>query len=288
MSKCYLCPVRCGADREKKRGVCGANDTIEIGCIMNHFGEEPPLVGKKGSGAVFFCGCPLKCVFCQNGEISIDGGGKVYTPTELENEFLRLNDCAENINLVTAGHYLDILIPILERVKPRLSVPIVYNSGGYETADAILRLKGLVDVYLPDYKYFSAELAEKYSHRPDYPETARAAISAAVENQPKPEFTNGLIKKGVIVRHLVLPGCRKDSIAVLDDTAKHWKDGVLLSLMRQYTPSFNRSDYPELNRSVTSFEYESVLSHARALGLKGFFQHKESIGSSMTPKFFKG
>ena len=175
MNRCELCPIKCGADRERAVGVCGAGASFRIGAIMTHFGEEPPIVGKKGSGAVFFSGCPLHCVFCQNAAIS-GGKGKEYSPEELEKSILELSGRAENINLVTAGHYLEYLLPILRRIKPKLKVPIVYNSGGYETEAAVRSLEGIVDVYLPDYKYFSPELAKKYSHRADYPQVAVKAI----------------------------------------------------------------------------------------------------------------
>ena len=285
MNGCRLCPVSCGADRSEARGACGADDKIRIGFAGAHFGEEPPLVGRRGSGAVFFSGCSLRCVFCQNGEISTAGGGKIYSESELEHTIMRLAETCENVNLVTAGHMLDLILPVLERVKPKLSCPVVYNSGGYETRAALKRLDGLADVYLPDYKYFSPEIAERYSGRKDYPEIARAAIGEMIRQQPDIVMNGGLIKRGVIIRHLVLPNCRQDSIAVVRDIASRWKDGALVSLMSQYTPEFNRSDYLELNRKVTSFEYESVLGEAEKLGLDGFMQEKSSATSALTPKW---
>ena len=285
MNGCRLCPVACGADRTKTRGACGGDDKIRIGFVGAHFGEEPPLVGKRGSGAVFFSGCSLRCVFCQNAAISADCGGKIYSKSELETALLRLSETCENINLVTAGHMLDLILPVLEQVKPRLKVPVVYNSGGYETVAALKRLDGLVDVYLPDYKYFSPELAERYSGRRNYPEIARAAISEMVRQQPNVVMDGGLIKSGVIIRHLVLPGCRQDSIAVVRDIAERWKNNILISLMSQYTPEFNRTSLPELNRRVTSFEYESVLREVEKLGLDGFMQEKDSATSALTPKW---
>lgn len=284
MEKCKLCPRECGADRNKNRGACGADNVLRIGRIGAHFGEEPPIAGKRGSGAVFFSGCPLKCVFCQNAAIS-GGDGRIYSVSELERELLRLAEECENINLVTAGHYLDLLLPVLERVKKRISVPVVYNSGGYEKAEALKRLDGIVDVYLPDYKYFSAELSKRYSRAENYPDVARAAIDEMVRQQGKIELEDGLIKKGVVIRHLVLPTRRDDSIAVLNDVASRWGGRVLISLMSQYTPSFNRSDYKELNRRVTSFEYESVVREAVRLKLDGFLQERSSAETIYTPTF---
>lgn len=285
MKNCELCPRRCGADRSKTQGFCGAGDRLKIALITNHFGEEPPLCPTKGSGAVFFSGCPLKCVFCQNAAISAGGKGEYYSTEALKERLLRLNDEADNINLITAGHYLNLLLPVLEEIKPKISVPIVYNSSGYERAEAIRRLDGLIDVYLPDYKYFSSQLAAKYSLCPDYPDIARAAIDEMVRQQGDTVIRDRRILSGVIIRHLVLPNCRQDSLSVLRDAAARWKGRFLLSLMSQYTPDFNRSDYPELNRRVTSFEYNSVVQEAVNLGLKGFMQQKDSATSAMTPDF---
>lgn len=289
MNNCRLCPVSCGADRTKTRGACGGDDKIRIGYMGVHFGEEPPISLGRGSGAVFFSGCPLGCVFCQNAKISASGVGKIYSQSELESALLKLGEQCENINLVTAGHMLYSLLPVLERVKPKLKVPVIYNSGGYEKVEALKRLDGIVDVYLPDYKYFSPELAEKYSKRKNYPEIAVAAIDEMVGQQPKLVFEktqNGKkIVRGVIVRHLVLPGARKDSMDVMHDVGDRWGKQVLVSIMSQYTPEFNRSPYPELDRKVTSFEYDSVVAEAQKIGLDGFMQQKSSATSALTPKF---
>ncbi len=285
MSGCRLCPVECGANRTKTRGACGADDKIRIGYAGAHFGEEPPLVGSRGSGTIFFSGCSLRCVFCQNAAISADCGGKIYSESALKTAILNLSETCENVNLVTAGHMLDLILPVLERVKPRLTVPVIYNSGGYETVASLKRLKGIVDVFLPDYKYFSPEIAERYSGRKDYPELARKAIEEMVEQQSEISIDNGLIRRGVLVRHLVLPGCRQDSIAVVRDIAARWKNNILVSVMSQYTPEFNRSSYSELNRRITSFEYDSVLAEAERLGLNGFMQEKGSATSELTPKW---
>lgn len=252
---------------------------------MNHFGEEPPVSGKRGSGAVFFSGCPLRCVYCQNAPVSIGGKGEPYTAPQLANALLTLSQRAENVNLITAGHYLEQLLPVLKEIKPSLGVPVVYNSGGYEKREAIARLNGLCDVYLPDYKYYSSALSEKYSLCPDYRQFAVAAIDEMVRQQDAVETENGLIRRGVIVRHLVLPGCRKDSLAVVRDIADRWKGRVLLSLLWQYTPKFNRSPYRELNRRVTTYEYESVVNEAVKAGLNGFMQQRDSATDEFTPDF---
>ncbi len=261
---------------------------MRVAKIMLHHGEEPCISGKGGSGAIFFSGCSLRCVFCQNAEISVGQKGKEFSAYELEKEIYELvNRGADNINLVTAGHYLDELVPLLERIKPTLSVPIVYNTGGYEKVEAIKRLDGLVDIYLPDYKYFSVELAQKYSKAADYPAVAKAAIAEMLRQQPRCEFDgDGMVKRGVIIRHLVLPSCRKDSIAVMRSIASNFK-GAKISLMRQYTPKFNRSEFSELNRTVTAFEYDSVVSEADMLGLDGFIQEKGCETDEMTPDFSK-
>lgn len=285
MNLCELCPRACGANRSLQQGECGCGDKIKIAKAMNHFGEEPPLVGDKGSGAVFFCGCPMNCVFCQNAAISDGQKGEIYSERQLINLLLSLSRRAENINLVTAGQWLVQLLPVLATVKPQIRVPVVYNSGGYEKVAALRALQPYVDVYLPDYKYYSASLAEKFSLRADYPVVAAAAIDEMVSQQPRPIIENGLIKRGVIIRHLVLPGCRHDSLEVVRDIARRWGDRVLISLMSQYTPHFNRSDYSQLNRRVTSFEYESVVNEAVRLGLKGFMQQKSSAIRDFTPDF---
>lgn len=282
---CKLCPRECGVDRNAKKGACGAKNEIRIAKIMLHRGEEPCISGRKGSGAIFFSGCALKCVFCQNATISRENAGKIFT----ENEFIKsIYDLCErgahNINLVTAGHYLNQIVPVLEKIKHKLPVPVVYNTSAYEKAEQIKRLDGLVDVYLPDYKYFSQELAKKYSSASDYPSVARACIKEMLRQQPQCVFEDGLIKKGVIIRHLVLPTCKNDSLAVIEDIAKNFV-GAQISIMRQYTPSFNLSDFPELNRKITSYEYGVVVKRADELDLVGFLQEKGCETDEFTPDF---
>lgn len=292
MSKCYLCPRMCGADRENgERGVCGQSADVRIGRAAPHFYEEPPISGTRGSGTVFFVGCSLGCAFCQNRSISKNGGdiGRAVTPDELADIFFRLEDGGvHNINLVTASHFADKVAKALEIAKPRLDIPIVYNSSGYERTETLKMLDGLVDIYLPDFKYASAELAKKYSSAPDYPILAREAILEMHRQVGKYSFSaDGTLKGGLVVRHLVLPGARRDSMEVLDVLAEIFSpDDFLLSLMSQYTPDFaSDSPYRELHRRVTSFEYDSVLSYAKEIGFDGFMQGKNSAKTEYTPNF---
>lgn len=285
--KCYACPRKCGADRNETIGFCGGGNGLKISKIMIHRAEEPVVSGKGGSGAVFFAGCSLRCVFCQNADISVDNKGEIFTPNALEDAVLRLADTGvDNIDFITAGHYLAQLLPVLERLKKRVRVPFLYNSGGYENVAAIRALDGLIDVYLPDLKYASSELAAKFSGAPDYPETAVAAIGEMCRQRGEYREENGLVKSGVIIRHLVLPGHRDDSKAVMRVIAEKFPVAKV-SVMRQYTPSFNRSDYPELNRKVTSFEYDDVVREAIGLGLDGFIQEKGCETADFTPDFNK-
>jgi putative pyruvate formate lyase activating enzyme len=252
--------------------------------------EEPSVSGTHGSGTIFFSGCNLRCVFCQNKAISRgDADAKIYDADALAELILSVEAMgAHNINLVTPTHFVKTIAKALEKSKPRLTIPVVYNSSGYELVSSLEMLDGLVDVYLPDFKYASSELAEKYSSAPDYPEIARAALAQMYSQTGSVTFDEaGMITRGVIVRHLVLPSHRKDSIAVLDTLAELLpiKD-IRLSLMSQYTPEFAADcEYKELHRRVTTFEYNSVLEHALSLGFEGYFQHRSSASASYTPDF---
>ena len=288
---CNACPRKCGALRQGdgSLGVCGVPREFVVSRVSLHPWEEPPISGEKGSGTVFFAGCNLRCVFCQNKPISQGHQGKMMTGAELEAAMFDLRDRgATNINLVTPTHYAEALAPLLARIKPALGIPIVYNCGGYESVDTLKTLEGLIDVYLPDFKYASGELAKKYSGAPDYPEYAEPALAEMLRQVGRPAFgEDGTLKKGVIVRHLVLPGNRQDSINVLSRLAERFgtKD-YLLSLLWQYTPEFAKdTPYKELHRRVTTFEYESVADHARRLGFEGFFQEKASASAEYTPPF---
>ncbi len=290
MSDCQMCPRRCGTNREAGQlGYCRAPHGFLVARTFLHHWEEPPISGTNGSGTVFFGGCNLGCIFCQNRAINRGEKGDILSERELEYAIFSLvEQGAHNINLVTPSHYALPLSRLLERIKPSLPVPIVYNCGGYESLDALRALDGLVDIYLPDLKYHSDELAARYSHAPDYPKVALAAVCEMVRQRGALRFDeNGLLKSGVIVRHLVLPGCRGDSIALLQTLADSLCIGdIRLSLMSQYTPDFTDKEvYPELSRRVTSFEYNSVLEKAISLGFEGYFQDRSSATSRFTPDF---
>ncbi len=283
--KCNLCPRFCNVDRNRETGFCGVRYTVKAAAAMLHFGEEPPISGKNGSGAVFFSGCNMHCVFCQNYKISNLCFGKEITTERLSEIFLELqNRGAENINLVTATHYTGAVVEALEAVKHKLFIPVIFNCGGYERIETLKTLDGLVDIYLPDVKYFSDKLAVKYSKAVGYFDAAYAAVEEMVRQTGKPIIENGLMKKGVIIRHMILPGCYKDSI-MLFNRLKGFSGKVLISVMRQYYPCGKAGEYPEINRKLTTFEYRKVLDECEKLGFEGFAQEKESACGEMTPIF---
>ena len=294
MYSCTLCPRECKINRDTVgTSFCGESREVTVSRAMLHMWEEPSVSGTRGSGAIFFCGCNLRCVFCQNKTISRGGGNRrKLTEAELESLIFKLRDAgAHNINLVTPTHFADTVAKVLEKVKPRLDIPVVYNTSGYEKVETLRMLGGLVDVYLPDFKYASSELAQKYSSAPGYPEIAVAALVEMYRQVGKVSFDgDGLINSGIIVRHLVLPSHRKDSIKVLDiisDTVPI--SDIRLSLMSQYTPDFALdTEYKNLHRRVTSFEYSSVLEHAVSLGFEGYFQERASASENFTPNFDDG
>lgn len=292
MKKCFACPRGCTVDRDLgERGFCGVSNEYVIGSADLHFYEEPCISGKNGSGAIFFSGCNLRCVFCQNRDISREIYGKKYTEDELIAKMLELQDRgAHNINLVTATPYSLFLAKTLEKAKKDLKIPIVYNCGGYESIESLRALDGLVDIYLPDFKYFDDELAKGYSLAPNYAKIAKEALTEMHRQVGKLELDeNGIAKRGLIIRHLVLPACREDSKAVLKYISEFLLvEDVTLSLMRQYTPDFANADAPKnLKRRLTSFEYDDVLNFALSLGFDGFSQGKESAKTDFTPKFDK-
>lgn len=291
MSKCYLCPRACGADRAAgERGFCGMGDLPTVSRASLHFFEEPVLSGTRGAGTVFFSGCSLRCVYCQNREISRgDARGRAVTPEELAEIFLKLQaEGAHNIDLVTPTHFADKIREALILAKPRLIIPVVYNSSGYESVETLKSLEGLIDIYLPDFKYFSSELADAYSSAPDYRERAEAAIIEMHRQVGSPIFDgDGMLLRGVVVRHLVLPSHRKDSIALLRRLAEIVSpQDILISLMSQYTPDFALDcGFDCLKRRITSFEYESVLREAKYLRFDGFMQGRASASAKYTPDF---
>lgn len=292
--RCMQCPRRCGADREAGEfGVCRMPAEVFVARAALHFYEEPPISGKNGSGTVFFSGCPLGCVFCQNRAISrrapgAPPPGEAYGEEELAALFLKTEALgAHNLNLVTPTHYAGKIAAALRRAKPELHIPVVYNTGGYELPETLAQFEGLVDIYLPDFKYVSPELSAAYSAAPDYATYARAALREMFRQVGGAVCENGLMKRGMIVRHLVLPGCRKDSIAVLQELAELLPAGEFyLSLMRQYTPDFAPPEAPKnLRRRLTAFEYDSVAAVAAELGFEGFLQEKSSASAVYTPNF---
>lgn len=285
-TNCTLCPRACGVDRTAgELGFCGCPAGALVAKAMIHKWEEPALAGNGGSGAVFFGGCTLGCKYCQNAAISGGPVGTAMDPQQLRQLFQSLIDQgAENIDLVTPTHFLPTILPAL---TPKLPVPVVYNCGGYERVETLKALEGLVDIYLPDFKYMDAERAARYSHAGDYPQIAQAALAEMVRQQPKPEFDErGLMKKGVIVRHLMLPGGIRDSKEVVRYLHETYGEHIFLSLMNQYTPLPYVADYPEINRKLKKFEYERLVDYAISIGVdQGFIQEGETAEESFIPSF---
>ena len=285
MDGCILCPRQCGVDRTERVGYCGSGSLPKVARAAKHHWEEPCISGTEGSGTVFFSGCTLGCVFCQNREISRGGTGREVTVEHLADIFKRLEgQDVHNLNLVTPTHFTPQILQALELAKP--TVPVVMNCGGYERVETLRQWEGKVQVYLPDLKYFSPELSAKYSAAPDYFAVASKAIMEMHRQQPQLVWEGDLLKSGLIIRHLVLPGCMKDSLQILDFLDKHLpKDSFLLSLMSQYTPTENCKQFPEINRRVTTYEYRKVADRAAELGFSGFAQDRRSAKEEYTPPF---
>lgn len=283
---CTLCPRRCGVDRTRGQlGFCKMPGQIHAARAGVHYWEEPVISGSFGSGAVFFSGCTLKCAFCQNYDISQENFGKPMVSAELRAAFERLIDeGVQNINLVTPTHFLPDILPALE---PKLPVPVVYNCGGYESVETLRQLEGKIDVYLPDFKYSDNALAKKLSSAPDYFETASAAILEMYRQVGKPVLEDDEMKRGVLVRHLVLPGCVDNSLGVLDWVTEHFRSGdILFSLMSQYVPMGRAVEMPPFDRRITELEYDSVLSYMMLLGIEdGYTQDFSSAERGYTPSF---
>ena len=280
---CHLCPRECGVDRSVKKGYCGMGENPRLARAALHFWEEPCISGTQGSGTVFFSGCTLRCAYCQNYSISHQGEGKEISVSRLADIFRMLEDQgAHNINLVTATPFIPAVLSALEMYRP--AIPIVWNSGGYEKAETIKRLEGAVDIYLPDFKHFSPRLAKLCAGAPDYFDHAAAAI-AQMRRQTGPALYDekGIMKKGTLLRHLILPGCTMDSCRVLRYIAENIPD-TPVSLMRQYSP-VPWCDIPGLDRKITDQEYDRVLACYQELGLFGYTQEKESATTAYTPAF---
>ena len=287
---CTLCPRMCRVDRDSgQKGYCRMDSTVRGARAALHMWEEPCISGEKGSGAVFFSGCTLGCVFCQNRQIADGTCGKEISVERLSDIFLELQEKgAANINLVTASHFVLPVIPALEYAKSRgLKIPVVYNTGGYEKVETLRMLEVIVDVWLPDFKYMDSKLSEKYSRAKDYPEVAARALEEMVRQAGNCIFDEaGYIQKGVIVRHLILPGHTEDSKAVLQYLYETYKNKIYISVMNQYTPLPHTADMPPLNRKVTKREYDRVLDYALSLGIEqGYFQEGETAEESFIPLF---
>ena len=284
---CHLCPRACGADRTAQKGFCGGGTQVKVARAALHFWEEPCISGTRGSGTVFFSGCSLQCCYCQNYKISAGNFGKEVSVRQLADIFKRLEaEGAHNINLVSAGHYLPWVIDALSLAQ--LEIPVVYNTGGYETAAAIAALNGIIDIYLTDLKYVSPALSLAYSSASDYFPVASAAAKSMIAQVGAPVFdANGILQKGVIVRHLALPGAVQDSKAVLHFMANELPHNAFLtSIMSQYTPFYKAFEHKELSRRISSYEYRQVVNHAIDLGLtEGFMQEKSSAKEEYTPDF---
>ncbi len=288
MSVCMLCPRRCGANREVRPGYCGADGIVRVARAAPHAWEEPFLSGTRGSGAVFFSGCQLKCVYCQNREISHGGAGKPLTVRQLADVFLSLQaKRVHNINLVTPDPYFPQVAEALRTAKADgLRLPVVCNCSGYETVEMLRSVEGLVDIYLPDFKYLSPLTAKKYSAAPDYPAVAKAAIAEMVRQQPTLRRNRqGILQTGVVVRHLLLPGQVSDAKRVIAYLHTTYGDQIWLSIMRQYTP-FRPVAYPELDRTVTEEEYDELVGFAVKLGVRhAFVQEGSAASESFLPPF---
>ena len=287
---CLLCPRKCGINRSTgQTGVCGVSSEIKVARAALHYWEEPCISGKRGSGAVFFSGCSLHCVFCQNREISDGKAGKVISKERLSDIFMELADKgANNINLVTPGQYIPDIVWAVNDAKSRgMKLPIIYNTSGYENVTELKLLEGIVDVYLPDFKYMDSTLSARYSRAKDYPSVAKQALSEMVRQQPDVviDDATGLIQKGVIERQLLLPGHVNDAKAVLKYLYDTYHDHVYISMMSQFTP-IALKDYPEINRTVTRREYERLVDYALEIGItNAFIQEGDVAKDSFIPAF---
>lgn len=273
---CNICPRKCNAQRESARSFCKAPERFKLARAALHFWEEPCISGKNGSGAVFFSGCNLKCVYCQNYEISIGDKGTQISDERLIEIFEGLIDeGAQNINLVNPTHYATRLAEVLSKWK--CPVPIVYNSSGYESVETLRLFEGIVDIYLPDFKYIRSEKAQRYSRAKDYPQAVKAALFEMRRQQPEDIFENGIMKRGMIIRHLILPQNTNSSLEIIDYIKENF-ESTYLSLMAQYVPCGNLKDFPELQRKITKREYEKVVDYACQKGLQRVFV--QELGSA--------
>lgn len=284
-TNCKLCPIECGLDREKGVGYCGQSNKMKIAKYYLHTFEEPPISGLNGSGTVFFCGCALKCVFCQNYELSRSKTGKEITPKELADIFKELEDMgAHNINLVTPAHFVQEIVEAFKIYRPK--VPVVYNTHSYEKVETLSIIDPYVDIYLPDLKFFSPELAKRYTGKDNYFDVATKAIAFMMNSKKTMFGSDGLLKQGVVVRHMIMPLGVKDSKQLLTWFAENKQNGAYISLMGQYTPFGKIDDFPELKRPITKREYQRVYEHLLALNVTDYFaQELGSSSESFIPKW---
>ncbi len=288
-NKCYICPIRCGKNRETVEGYCGGGKNAKVALVSIHNWEEPSISGTKGSGTVFFSGCNLRCVFCQNYNISHENFGLEISDKRLSEIFLEQQEKGvHNINLVSGVHYAKNIVSALKTAKEKgLKIPVVYNSNGYESVDTLRLFDGLIDIYIPDIKYFDDDLAMKYSSAPNYFNVAIEAVKEMYRQVGKNKFDeNGIMQKGVIIRQLVLPSHKEDSKKVLDAIKNNFGNNVYVSIMSQYTPMYRANEFKEINRRLTTFEYEKVVDYFLEIGLEnGYVQKRTSATSDYTPTF---
>ncbi|MBQ6399850.1 MAG: radical SAM protein [Clostridia bacterium] len=281
---CMLCPRHCGAERETRPGFCGLGRDMVIGRIAPHLWEEPPISGSRGTGAVFFSGCTLRCVYCQNAEISHRNAGRIYSPRELADAFRRLEAMGmQSISLITGTPFIPRILEALEIYRPRL--PLVWNSSGYEAPEALRLLDGVIDVYLPDLKHYSPRMGKRCAGAPDYFQQASAAIREMCRQTGRPLYgPEGIMTRGTLVRHLILPGLTGESMKLLTWIRDTLPEGTPVSLMHQYVP-MNGVSVPGLDRKVTRQEYQRVLEHMIALDLPGFLQEEAAAREDFIPAF---
>lgn len=289
MSKpCELCPRLCRVDRVNRLGFCGAGENLRVALVSLHKWEEPCLIGENGAGTIFFSHCNLKCVYCQNFSISHEGFGKEISIERLAEIFIeQQNRGAANVELVTPTHYTDKICAAIDIAKTSgLTLPIVWNSNAYENISTLENLRGRVDIFLPDLKYFDDEPAKTFSNAPNYFTIASAAIKKMFELVGSPKFDGDKMIRGIIVRHLVLPNYRRDSIKIVDWLYKTFGDEIFISLMNQYTPIFRADEFKKIKRPLTTFEYNSVVEHAVNIGVKNcFVQIGKTADKNFIPNF---
>ena len=289
LTNCTICPRKCGVNRYKEKGYCKSSNKIKLAYYSLHKWEEPVISGSKGSGTIFFSNCNLKCLYCQNKDISLDGYGKEITNKRLKEIILELQDKgAHNINLVTPTHYTPQIRKVLLSVKDKLKIPVVYNTSSYENIGTLMMMKGLVDIYLADLKYYDDSLGEKYSNCTNYFETATMAIDEMYRQVGKYELDkNNLMKKGLIVRVLILPGHKSDAKEIINYLYKTYKDDIFISIMNQYTPP-STCKYDNLLNKLSEADYEEVVNFALTIGVNNaFIQEGDTAKDSFIPKFDK-